>query len=77
MTIPDEQQLHGASIIAAIKASGIEFVVSVPDITTSEGLLRQLAQMKAPRLIRISGRTAGWSTSSSSATERRSPARRA
>src|SRR5205807_4860221 len=30
-----------------------EFVVSVPDITTSEGLLRQLASMTAPRLIRV------------------------
>lgn len=53
MTIPDEQQLHGASIIAAIKASGIEFVVSVPDITTSEGLLRPIARDPDLRLIRI------------------------
>ena len=36
--------LSGESIIREIKASGIEFVVSVPDITTSEGLLRPLAQ---------------------------------
>jgi len=45
--------LSGAGIIREIVASGVEFVVSVPDITTSEGLLRQLAQMKAPRLIRV------------------------
>jgi sulfopyruvate decarboxylase TPP-binding subunit len=45
--------LSGASIIREIVASGVEFVVSVPDITTSEGLLRQLAQMQAPRLIRV------------------------
>jgi len=45
--------LHGSSIIAEIKASQIEFVVSVPDITTSEGLLRPLAQATAPRLIRV------------------------
>jgi sulfopyruvate decarboxylase TPP-binding subunit len=45
--------LLGGSIIREIAASRIEFVVSVPDITTSEGLLRPLAQMKAPRLIRI------------------------
>jgi sulfopyruvate decarboxylase TPP-binding subunit len=45
--------LRGRSIIAEIKASRIEFVVSVPDITTSEGLLRPLAEDAALRLIRI------------------------
>jgi sulfopyruvate decarboxylase TPP-binding subunit len=45
--------LHGASIIAEIKASRIEFVISVPDIMTSEGLLRPLAEDKALRLIRV------------------------
>jgi sulfopyruvate decarboxylase subunit alpha len=45
--------LRGSSIIAEIKASGIEFVVSVPDITTSEGLLRPLSQSTTPRLIRV------------------------
>jgi sulfopyruvate decarboxylase TPP-binding subunit len=45
--------LTGRNIIREIVASGVEFVVSVPDITTSEGLLRQLAPMKAPRLIRV------------------------
>src|SRR5215469_11121107 len=44
---------RGASIIAAIEASGIEFVVCLPDITTSEGLLRPLAVEKSPRLIRV------------------------
>src|SRR5712672_687883 len=45
--------LRGASIIREIKASRIEFVVSVPDITTSEGLLRPLSQGSEPRLVRI------------------------
>ena len=45
--------LRGSSIIAEIKASQIEFVVSVPDITTSEGLLRPLSQTAPPRLIRV------------------------
>jgi sulfopyruvate decarboxylase TPP-binding subunit len=45
--------LSGESIIREIKASGIEFVISVPDITTSEGLLRPLADASNPRLIRI------------------------
>jgi sulfopyruvate decarboxylase TPP-binding subunit len=50
---PAETVLHGASIIREIKASRVEFVVSVPDITTSEGLLRPLAQQTDPRLIRV------------------------
>ena len=45
--------LQGNRIIAEIKASRIEFVVSVPDITTSEGLLRPLSQATVPRLIRV------------------------
>jgi sulfopyruvate decarboxylase TPP-binding subunit len=45
--------LSGESIIREIKASRIEFVVSVPDITTSEGLLRPLAASPNPRLVRI------------------------
>ena len=45
--------LLGGSMIAEIKASRIEFVVSVPDITTSEGLLRPLSQLATPRLIRV------------------------
>jgi sulfopyruvate decarboxylase subunit alpha len=45
--------LSGESIIREIKAAGIQFVISVPDITTSEGLLRPLAKMTDPRFIRI------------------------
>lgn len=45
--------LSGANILREINASGIEFVVSVPDITTSEGLLRPLAKGAGPRLVRV------------------------
>ena len=45
--------LSGQSIIREIDASGIQFVISVPDITTSEGLLRPLAARTSPRLIRV------------------------
>jgi len=45
--------LSGSSIIREIKASGIEFVVSVPDITTSEGLLSPLVRGQSPRVIRV------------------------
>ena len=47
---------RGSSIIRAIEASGVAFIVSVPDITTSEGLLRPLVQRASgagPRLIRV------------------------
>jgi len=53
MASADGRALSGGEIIREITASGIEFVVSVPDITTSEGLLRPLAQMSTPRLIRV------------------------
>ena len=38
------RELHGSGIISAVKASRIEFIVSLPDITTSSGLLAPLAQ---------------------------------
>ena len=38
--IRNDDPLLGPDILEAIKASGIEFIVSVPDIVTSEGLLR-------------------------------------
>ena len=43
----------GRSIIAAIRASGLEFVISLPDITTSEGLLRPLSQQQGPRHLKV------------------------
>ena len=52
-TSAEAASLHGGGIIQQIKASGIEYVVSVPDITTSEGLLRPLAKATQPRLIRV------------------------
>jgi sulfopyruvate decarboxylase TPP-binding subunit len=45
--------LSGNRIIAAIKASAIEYVLSVPDITTSSGLLAPIAHDKDLRLIRV------------------------
>jgi len=46
-------ELHGANIISAIKASGVEFVLSVPDIVTSAGLLRPIANDPSLRLVRV------------------------
>jgi sulfopyruvate decarboxylase TPP-binding subunit len=45
--------LHGGRIIAALKEAGIEYVLSVPDITTAAGLLAPIAQDNALRLIRV------------------------
>jgi sulfopyruvate decarboxylase TPP-binding subunit len=47
------RELNGGDILAAIKASGIEYVLAVPDIVTSAGLLRPIAQDQALRLIRV------------------------
>jgi sulfopyruvate decarboxylase subunit alpha len=47
------RELHGNGIIAAIKASGIEYVLAVPDIVTSAGLLFPIARDKELRLIRV------------------------
>ena len=49
----NEQPIEGAPILDALAASGIEIVVSVPDLTTSQGLLWPLTQDKRFRLIRV------------------------
>ena len=49
----DAARLEGSSIVAAIKASGVEFILSVPDIVTSEGVLRPIARDPALRLVRV------------------------
>jgi sulfopyruvate decarboxylase subunit alpha len=50
-TLPLE--LHGGGIIAALKASGIEYVLAVPDIVTSSGLLAPIARDNDFKLIRV------------------------
>jgi sulfopyruvate decarboxylase subunit alpha len=45
--------LSGAAIISAIKASGVEYILSVPDIVTSAGLLAPIAHDSRLRLIRV------------------------
>src|SRR3981081_4610009 len=45
--------LSGSKIIAAIKEKGVEFVLSVPDIVTSAGLLRPIANDSTIRLVRV------------------------
>src|SRR6202012_805908 len=48
-----DDPITGAVILDQVAASGIEFVVSVPDITTSAGLLWPLVEDKRFRLIRV------------------------
>lgn len=45
--------LSGVAIIDAIKRSGIEFVISVPDRVTSESVLRPLASDTELKLVRV------------------------
>jgi len=47
------RELDGTGIIAAIKASGIEYILAVPDIVTSAGLLFPIAHDKDLKLIRV------------------------
>jgi sulfopyruvate decarboxylase TPP-binding subunit len=46
-------ELHGSAILAAVKDAGIEFILSVPDIVTSAGLLRPISRDKDLRLVRV------------------------
>jgi sulfopyruvate decarboxylase subunit alpha len=46
-------ELHGSAILAAIKDSGVEFILSVPDIVTSAGLLRPISRDPDLRLVRV------------------------
>jgi sulfopyruvate decarboxylase subunit alpha len=54
-TVKDQAkvELHGAKILAAIKESGVSFVLSVPDIVTAAGLLRPIGQDPDLRLVRV------------------------
>lgn len=44
---------QGQAIIAALKQAGIEFVVALPDIVTSDGLLWPLSRDPGLRLLRV------------------------
>jgi sulfopyruvate decarboxylase subunit alpha len=52
-TTSSEAELKGSSLLAAIKESGVEFVLAVPDIHTSKGLLFPIADDPALRLVRV------------------------
>ena len=48
-----EVALTGAKIIAAVKQSGVEYILAVPDIVTSAGLLFPIAADKDLKLVRV------------------------
>ena len=52
-TPPGGANIRGAAIIDAIKRSGVEFIVSVPDRVTSETVLRVVADDDALKLVRV------------------------
>jgi sulfopyruvate decarboxylase subunit alpha len=45
--------LSGAAILRAVKAAGIEYVLSVPDLHTAKGLLAPIASDKDFKLVRV------------------------
>ena len=47
------ERLRGASIIAALKHARVEYVLSVPDLHTSQGLLRPISEDRDFRLVRV------------------------
>ena len=52
-TTAPADQLSGAGIIDAIKDAGVEYVLSVPDLHTSHGLLFPIADDPDLKLIRV------------------------
>jgi sulfopyruvate decarboxylase subunit alpha len=47
------RQLSGAAIVRAVKDAGIEYVLSVPDLHTSQGVLKRVAEDNELKLIRV------------------------
>jgi sulfopyruvate decarboxylase TPP-binding subunit len=48
-----EAPLRGAAIIEALKAARVDYVLSVPDLHTSQGLLKPIAHDPDLKLIRV------------------------
>ncbi|MFM1814793.1 MAG: hypothetical protein RLZ98_1488 [Pseudomonadota bacterium] len=45
--------LSGEKILAAVKAAGVEYVLSVPDLHTSQGVLKRVAEGNDFKLVRV------------------------
>jgi sulfopyruvate decarboxylase subunit alpha len=48
-----DETAQGSAMLEAIRASGIEFIVALPDITTVQALLKPLVEAQAPRVVRV------------------------
>ena len=53
MTAHGGESLSGRAVIAAIKAAGVGYVISVPDIVTSDGLLWPISRDPDLRHVRV------------------------
>jgi sulfopyruvate decarboxylase TPP-binding subunit len=51
--VSDSDPIGGAQILDAVAEAGVEFIVSVPDITTSHGVLWPLVSDNRFRLVRV------------------------
>ena len=49
----DARTLSGEEIIKAVKAAGVEYVLSVPDLHTSQGVLKRVAEDTDLKLVRV------------------------
>lgn len=45
--------LSGAAIVRAVKDAGVEYVLSVPDLHTSQGVLKRVAEDNELKLVRV------------------------
>lgn len=45
--------LSGAAILQAVKDAGVEYILSVPDLHTSEGVLKRVVKDKDLKLVRV------------------------
>ena len=52
LLVPD-RTLSGAAIIRAVKDAGVEYVLSVPDLHTSQGVLKRVASDNELKLVRV------------------------
>ena len=50
---PNGAPLHGQRVIDAIKRAGVDYVLAVPDLHTSQGLLKPISQDPDLKLIRV------------------------
>jgi sulfopyruvate decarboxylase TPP-binding subunit len=53
MIVAEEDAFTGASVLDALAESGIEYIVALPDLTTSETVLRRIYDDRRFKLVRV------------------------